>query len=554
MLEEYTDTFNDIYEAVPKGKLYRIYFDNVVKHFKIVCRDNSYLDEIREAFSSKNDAQFFSRQYGYQTSDKIYEITRFGHFLPGFIFNVLRWIKENYGTLDCIAMSDNCKKYISDYLTPLKKSIVKEFKLSNISDDLGRNNELERQNQHGREIRDYQEKAIQSLIFNGYGRGLIEVPTGAGKSFIIANFIWNIYKNIDKSMKFLILVPNTQLVQQFYHDLIDYGFDKRDIARLSGSLSKAEKKENDVDNAKIIVSNRQYIFSNKDKLPKIDALIADECHSCVAKSTAEFIESIDAKIKIGCSGTLPIKDHDKWQLIGLFGKVLFKEKVTTLQHKGYISNLKITLLKIKSMSIENDKTLPFNLDTDIKFDLEAAEAGRSDIMFNDAYIAEKQFFNDNYQALYDPVFKYLVDQHSNTLMLFDRIDIGTNLFQFAKKFYTNKNVFYIDGSIDVHEREKITQQFEQSDENLLIAQNAIMSTGVNIKRLTNLVFLTSSKSFTRTIQSIGRTLRLHELKQAAHLIDISWNTKYSQKHLRERLKIYKDIYSKTPDEVIRVKI
>jgi len=56
MLEEYTDTFNDIYEAVPKGKLYRIYFDNVVKHFKIVCRDNSYLDEIREAFSSKNDA------------------------------------------------------------------------------------------------------------------------------------------------------------------------------------------------------------------------------------------------------------------------------------------------------------------------------------------------------------------------------------------------------------------------------------------------------------------------------------------------------------------
>lgn len=178
--------------------------------------------------------------------------------------------------------------------------------------------------------------------------------------------------------------------------MIDYGFDKRDIARLSGSLSKAEKKENDVDNAKIIVSNRQYIFSNKDKLPKIDALIADECHSCVAKSTAEFIESIDAKIKIGCSGTLPIKDHDKWQLIGLFGKVLFKEKVTTLQHKGYISNLKITLLKIKSMSIENDKTLPFNLDTDIKFDLEAAEAGRSDIMFNDAYIAEKQFFNDNY--------------------------------------------------------------------------------------------------------------------------------------------------------------
>lgn len=54
-----------------------------------------------------------------------------------------------------------------------------------------------------------------------------------------------------------------------------------------------------------------------------------------------------------------------------------------------------------------------------------------------------------------------------------------------------------------------------------------MSTGVNIKRLTNLVFLTSTKSFSRVIQSIGRTLRLHESKASAHLIDVSFNFKYS---------------------------
>ena len=81
-----------------------------------------------------------------------------------------------------------------------------------------------------------------------------------------------------------------------------------------------------------------------------------------------------------------------------------------------------------------------------------------------------------------------------------------------------------------------------------------MSTGVNIKRLTNLVFLTSSKSFVRTIQSIGRTLRLHKTKDKAHLIDLSWNTKYSQKHLEERLKIYKKMYNKKPDEVIQLEI
>ena len=69
--------------------------------------------------------------------------------------------------------------------------------------------------------------------------------------------------------------------------------------------------------------------------------------------------------------------------------------------------------------------------------------------------------------------------------------------------------------------------FEQKDGNLLIAQSATMSTGINIKRLTNIVFLTSSKSFSRTIQSIGRTLRLHDSKTEAHLIDVSWKMKYS---------------------------
>ena len=81
-----------------------------------------------------------------------------------------------------------------------------------------------------------------------------------------------------------------------------------------------------------------------------------------------------------------------------------------------------------------------------------------------------------------------------------------------------------------------------------------MSTGVNIKRLSNLVFLTSSKSFVRTIQSIGRTLRLHNDKDKAHIIDLSWNTKYSQRHLSERLKIYKQMYNKRPKSIIDLEI
>lgn len=93
---------------------------------------------------------------------------------------------------------------------------------------------------------------------------MIEVPTGGGKSLIIADFIWSILKNIDSSYKSLILVPSTQLVSQFYSDLLDYGFKKEDVAKFSGSLNSREKRENDINAAKIVVANRQYVFKNRD--------------------------------------------------------------------------------------------------------------------------------------------------------------------------------------------------------------------------------------------------------------------------------------------------
>ena len=119
-------------------------------------------------------------------------------------------------------MSQKCKNYINDYLIPLKHVIKEEFAISNISEDIGKNNELRRLREkqlsngipekkcvNAFEFRDYQEKAIKKLLFSGYGRGLIEVPTAGGKSFIISNFIWNILKHVDCNAKTLILVPST---------------------------------------------------------------------------------------------------------------------------------------------------------------------------------------------------------------------------------------------------------------------------------------------------------------------------------------------------------
>jgi len=126
-------------------------------------------------------------------------------------------------------------------------------------------------------------------LTKGYGRGLIEIPTSGGKSFIIANFIWNLHKHVDNKLKALIFVPNTQLVEQFYKDLLDYGYRKENLAKFCGAMKAKERKQQDLKNAKIIIANRQYVFSNASKLPKIDVLVVDEVHTANASVSKEFI-------------------------------------------------------------------------------------------------------------------------------------------------------------------------------------------------------------------------------------------------------------------------
>lgn len=159
------------------------------------------------------------------------------------------------------------------------------------------------------------------------------------------------------------------------------------MTRFSAGLKKNEQFDPSAD---IIIANRQFVFNNKERLPKIDILICDEVHQCLSEATSEFIESLNCKIKIGCSGTLPRDEFQKWQIAGLFSKTVFVEDITTLQRKGYISKLKITLLKITDTVVESNDNLLFHRYSKVKF--KPDEFGYSEIAFNESYNAENEYF------------------------------------------------------------------------------------------------------------------------------------------------------------------
>jgi len=119
MFEEYTDDLTKI-EVFPAGKQFRISYDASVRKLRLMSRSFDLLNEARDAFSAPNPSAFFVSRYGYKVDNKVYAINKFGYFSSGLIFEVLEWIKQNFGDLTLLVMSDRCKQYILDFVTPLK--------------------------------------------------------------------------------------------------------------------------------------------------------------------------------------------------------------------------------------------------------------------------------------------------------------------------------------------------------------------------------------------------------------------------------------------------
>ena len=559
MLEQYSEANlvkRDLMQLFPDGKTFRILFDGDVGELRIVCKYADDLNDIITAFSADNPNAFFMKRHGLTVPPKLYVVNRFGYFPSGMFYEIVRKIKLKYGSLNVLAVGKKTMQYVKDYLTPLKNFVVngglgeggeEAFVPDNIANDNGKD----------LDIREYQSQIISRLLFRGYGRGMFECPTGSGKSFIIANYIYTLQKRYDSNLKVLIFVPNVQLVEQFYQDLVSYGYKKEQVTRICGNTKIMKEYSKD---ASIFVANRQYAPKHMDLLPRtLDLIVCDEAHTLGPEnSSAEFIRNLHPKMVIGCSGTLPRNIYQKYSLIGLIGPVFYKEEVTKLQDEGFLSRLFITAFRVVDTEVEGNKDYLFHRNSNIRYDSESENG----IAYNDAFNAENAYVLENCEKLYTPVLRKTRDgTKGNALLLFERLDVGKALFERAKSVFAECGddilLRYVDGQTPVEEREKIRQECEAAKDKrvVLFGQVACLSTGINIKNLETLVMLSSSKAVARTIQGIGRTLRLFASKERANIIDVSFNFKYSHAHFLKRCELYREFYhKKKPDAVETVKV
>jgi superfamily II DNA or RNA helicase len=459
-----------------------------------------YLPAIREHFSVEDKDQNFKRRFsvGFRPPTRKYVITPQGRFEPRFIFTIIDFLKDQKIPFN-ITLKDSFKDIIK---TPhLKKELI------NLNLPL----------------RDYQEETVLTALESK--SGIILLPTSAGKTLVMASLVSSILKQHD--LKTLILVPNLQLVTQSHSDFIEYGIPEKDVTMWTGKYEPNP-------NARIFISNVQILQSEKQDLSllkKIGLLIVDEVHVCKRSNLInKIIDQIPAIYRFGLTGTLPDNNLDQWNVLGKFGKIIYKKKSYDLREQNYITQVVVAILKLFY------NNLP---DFSPKSALNPIQAYEEEIQF----LQTNKFRNSVITKIVNKVDK-------NTLILVDRIIHGEELLRVLQN-NTDKTVYFVHGNVDVEEREEIRRLMEEQDNVVCIAISKIFSTGINIKNLHNIIFAAIGKAKIKIIQSIGRTLRKHASKKRATIFDIWDNLKYGNSHIMERMSLYDE--EKIPYTITEIK-
>jgi superfamily II DNA or RNA helicase len=474
---------------------------------KINTTDLELFESLRTRYSIRNK----SKRYCRFAKEHLCAITPTGLFNYGLTRDIMRTLKEIDPYVK-ITLSDNLRKLVHPFSYPIGNIIEvpnKDFP-----------------------YRDYQINAIQACLMNG--RGLIVSPTGSGKSLILMGIVNNICIHNPSIRNILLLVPSIQLVKQMYSDFLEYGM-KPEMMQMFSAFKPELGKE------PIVIANRQYLEGHGNELPKIDMVLVDETHQLNKNNAvSDFVDKLETPIRFGLTGTLPNELIDIWNAKGVVGPVIFEEKITNLQERKLLVDVSILPIRLDHHDIPPEIYEPIVYINDRGQQI----TDLSKMYHNEwKYVEEKESAND-------AIVKMIGKLRGNSLVLFSHTEHGNILFD--KLDMRNKQ--FIDGSIDVDVREDIRDLMEKNDDCCLVGQVGCCSTGINIKNISNIVFINMCKSIVRVVQSIGRGLRPRDGKDKVNILDIYHNMRYSQKHFGHRKTIYKKHYNKKVESIYTVNV
>lgn len=394
----------------------------------------------------------------------------------------------------------------------------------------------------GMEPWEHQWKVVEDVIANK--RCIARSATSSGKSYMQA-MTFKYLHHCAYVSKTLMIVPKVDLVVQMQRDAIEYGIDPDDIGLYFGQVKDEGKP------LTIATWQSLQVIEDNEYFEQFDMVIVDECHGAGSGSKSskkkraaggtkikQILDMcVNAEWRFGFTGTMPDERLDQLTIIGAIGPIVTEVNAADLMREGKVSKLKIVV-----PFLEYDKKIVTAKTNKILYEQGIDEnTPKEDIPATARFNAEKNFLEN-----YLPRIKYIgklcknfTKKNQNVLLLVNTVEYGERLRKALEFIVKDANlVTYIHGQVPVAERTKILERLEKDTKCIVIATTSLFSTGISVKNLHGLIMTSMGKSKISSLQSIGRTLRLHSSKSVAKVIDLVDNLKYASKHAQERLQYY----------------
>lgn len=346
-------------------------------------------------------------------------------------------------------------------------------------------------------LRPYQKEAVDAgvayLKSNSKKNAVLILPTGAGKSIVIANLVAPL------EGKTIILQPSKEILEQNFAKYISNGY-KASVY----SASAGQKKIDRVTFCTIgSIINKKYLFEG------VECIIIDECHSVNAKGGMyeEFISAFPKAKVLGLTAT-PYRLHNSMEGAQLkfitrtrpkiFHEVLYYVQNSELFDAGFLSKLEYF-----SLNVVDRKMLQVN---------------SSGTDFTEQSL-RKYYKMIDMPSIIAKWARRLLDKRPNLLIFCSLIEEAEDV---VKKV---PGAVLLTGSTKKDDRERILSQFKSGKIRCLV-NVGVLTTGFDYPGLEVVLIARSTMSLALYYQIVGRAMRICPGKESAWIVDLGGNVNF----------------------------
>ena len=396
----------------------------------------------------------------------------------------------------------------------------------------------------GLNLRDYQLRAIQAAeqtIMDGKNTALLAMATGTGKTRTVLGMIYRFLKT-GRFKRILFLVDRTALGEQaldvFKEVKLEDLMPLADIYNIKGLEDKEIGQETRIQVATVQGMVKRILYNDGETMPAVndyDLIIIDEAHrgylldkemgdtELLYRDQRDYqskyrsvIEYFDA-VKIALTATPALQTTE------IFGQPVFKYTYREAVIEGYLVDHDAphdlhTKLRDEGIHYQSGDTVTVYdpvtgeitnselLNDELNFDVEQFNKKVITRPFNEAVLAEiaKDIDPENPDEQGKTLIYAVDDQHADMI-----VDILKNIY--AEYGVDNDAIMKITGSVGGGNPKKVQEaikRFKNERYPSIAVTVDLMTTGIDVPEITNLVFLRRVKSRILFEQMLGRATRL----------------------------------------------